>query len=88
MTYIVTSACAGTLDKSCIEVCPVDCFYDAGEQLVIAAAECIDCGACVACCPVRAIHPDIEMPPEAEEGLRFAAAFLAANPGARPVVPA
>jgi len=44
----------------CIEVCPVDCFYEGENTLVIHPDECIDCGVCEPECPVDAIHPDTE----------------------------
>jgi NAD-dependent dihydropyrimidine dehydrogenase PreA subunit len=64
MAYIITSACIGTKDKSCVEVCPVDCIHgkDDDEQLFIDPEECIDCGACVPECPVEAIYAEDEVP--------------------------
>lgn len=61
MTHVVTSACIGTKDTSCVQSCPVDCFFDIGEMLIIHPDECIDCGACVDECPVDAILPDDEV---------------------------
>ena len=57
MTYIVTETCVDLKDKSCIEVCPVDCIHEATEDrmVYIDPDECIDCGACVDPCPVDAI---------------------------------
>ncbi len=62
MTYVITSACIGSKDQSCVEVCPVDCIYEAEHLLVIHPEECIDCGACQSECPVTAIFPDNEVP--------------------------
>jgi ferredoxin len=62
MTYIIAEPCIGTTDRSCIEVCPVDCIHEAEEMLVIDPGECIDCGACVPECPVEAIFQDGELP--------------------------
>ena len=62
MTHIVTEPYIGTKDKACVGVCPVDCFYDAGDQLVINPDECIDCGACIDVCPVVAIFPEDQVP--------------------------
>lgn len=65
MTYVITDPCIDTLDKSCIEVCPVDCIYydeDVDRQLYIHPDECIDCGACEPACPVTAIFADDEVP--------------------------
>lgn len=65
MSYIITSACIGSKDQSCVEVCPVDCIYEAEHLLVIHPEECIDCGACQSECPVEAIFPHDGVP-EAE----------------------
>ena len=67
MTHIVFSPCIGTKDTACVQVCPVDCFFDIGEMLIIHPEECIDCGACVDECPVDAILPEeeVEGTPEA-----------------------
>ena len=62
MTHIVTEPCIGTKDKACVGVCPVDCFYDIGDQLAINPDECIDCGACIDACPVVAIFPEDQVP--------------------------
>ena len=62
MPYVVTEPCIGTKDKSCVAVCPVECFYEGQEQLFIHPEECIDCGLCVPECPVDAIFPDDEVP--------------------------
>ncbi|MFN8575600.1 MAG: ferredoxin family protein [Candidatus Sericytochromatia bacterium] len=62
MTHVVAEPCIGTKDKACVSVCPVDCFYDLGDQLVIHPDECIDCGACVDACPVVAIYPEDQVP--------------------------
>jgi NAD-dependent dihydropyrimidine dehydrogenase PreA subunit len=55
MPYVVTANCIDTKDRSCIEVCPVDCIYETDRMLVIHPDECIDCTACVPVCPVEAI---------------------------------
>jgi ferredoxin len=60
MTYIVTDACIRCKYTDCVEVCPVDCFYEGENMLVIHPDECIDCGVCVPECPVEAIVPDTE----------------------------
>jgi NAD-dependent dihydropyrimidine dehydrogenase PreA subunit len=64
---VVTSPCIGVKDAACVKVCPVDCFYDAGEMLVINPEECIGCGICIPECPVSAIFP-IEDVPEGDAG--------------------
>jgi ferredoxin len=60
MTYVVTEACIKCKYMDCVEVCPVDCFYEGENMLVINPAECIDCGVCEPECPVEAILPDTE----------------------------
>lgn len=60
MTYIVTDACIKCKFTDCVEVCPVDCFYEGENMLVIHPDECIDCGVCEPECPVEAIKPDTE----------------------------
>ena len=64
MTYIIAEPCIDTKDASCVEVCPVDCIYDAEDQFYIHPDECIDCGACEPECPVQAIFPDTDVPAE------------------------
>ncbi len=58
MTYIVTEKCIRCKHQDCVEVCPVDCFYEGENMLVIHPDECIDCGVCEPECPVDAILPD------------------------------
>ena len=60
MTYIVTDNCIRCKYMDCVEVCPVDCFYEGENMLVIHPDECIDCGVCEPECPVDAIRPDTE----------------------------
>ena len=60
MTYVVTEACIRCKYMDCVEVCPVDCFYEGENMLVINPDECIDCGVCEPECPVEAILPDTE----------------------------
>jgi ferredoxin len=58
MSYVVTEDCIKCKYMDCIAVCPVDCFYEGENMLVIQPDECIDCGACEPECPPRAILPD------------------------------
>src|ERR1700722_2734565 len=58
MTYVVTEACIKCKYTDCIEVCPVDCFYEGENMVVIDPEKCIDCGVCQLECPVEAIVPD------------------------------
>jgi len=56
MTYIVNDKCIRCKYTDCVEVCPVDCFYEGENMLVINPEECIDCGVCVPECPEEAIY--------------------------------
>lgn len=58
MTYLVTENCIKCKHTDCVEVCPVDCFYEGPNFLAINPDECIDCGVCVPECPVNAIIED------------------------------
>ena len=60
MTYVVTDNCIKCKYMDCVEVCPVDCFYEGDNMLVIHPDECIDCGVCEPECPAEAIKPDTE----------------------------
>ena len=64
MTYVIAEPCIGTKDASCVEVCPVDCIYEAEDMYYINPDDRIDCGACEPECPVTAIFPDTDVPPE------------------------
>lgn len=55
MTYVVQEACVKCKYADCVEVCPVNCFFEDNDMLVINPEECIDCSACVPACPVEAI---------------------------------
>ena len=55
MTYIVNDKCIDCKYTDCVEVCPVDCFYEGENMLVINPDECIDCGVCEPECPIDAI---------------------------------
>jgi len=58
MAYIVTEQCIKCKYTDCVEVCPVDCFYEGENMLVINPDECIDCGVCEPECPAEAIKPE------------------------------
>jgi ferredoxin len=60
MTYVVTESCIKCKYMDCVEVCPVDCFYEGENMLVIHPDECIDCGVCEPECPAEAILPDTD----------------------------
>jgi ferredoxin len=60
MAYVVTDACIKCKYTDCVEVCPVDCFYEGKNMVVINPEECIDCGVCEPECPAEAIKPESE----------------------------
>jgi ferredoxin len=62
MTYVVTESCIKCKYTDCVDVCPVDCFREGPNMLVIDPDECIDCTLCVAECPVEAIFAEEDMP--------------------------
>jgi NAD-dependent dihydropyrimidine dehydrogenase PreA subunit len=62
MPFIIAEPCIGVKDKSCVEVCPVNCIYEGEDQYYIHPTKCIDCQACEAACPVQAIFPDNGIP--------------------------
>ena len=64
MTYVVLESCIRCKLTDCVEVCPVDCFHEGPNFLVIDPEECIDCGACEPECPVEAIFEESEVPDE------------------------
>ena len=61
MTYIVNDKCIGCKYTDCVDVCPVDCFYEGPEFLVIHPDECIDCALCEPECPIDAILSEDEL---------------------------
>jgi NAD-dependent dihydropyrimidine dehydrogenase PreA subunit len=62
MTYVIALPCVDLLDKTCIDVCPVDCIYEGERMLYIHPDECVDCGACEPICPVEAISFEADVP--------------------------
>jgi len=78
MTYVVTDNCIKCKYMDCVEVCPVDCFYEGENMLVIHPDECIDCGVCEPECPAEAIVSDSE--PSLERWLKLNAEYAAKWP--------
>ena len=64
MTFVVVEDCIKCKHTDCVEVCPVDCFHEGPNFLVIDPDECIDCAACIPECPVEAIFADTDLPDE------------------------
>ena len=78
MTYVVTENCIKCKYMDCVEVCPVDCFYEGENMLVIHPDECIDCGVCEPECPPQAIVPDSDS--QAEKWLKLNTEYAAKWP--------
>ena len=62
MTFVVTDNCVKCKYTDCVEVCPVDCFYEGPNFLVIDPDECIDCALCEPECPAEAIYEEDDVP--------------------------
>ncbi|NKB75478.1 MAG: DUF3470 domain-containing protein [Gammaproteobacteria bacterium] len=71
MTYVVLEDCIKCKHTDCVEVCPVDCFYEGPNFLVIDPEECIDCALCEPECPIEAIVADHEIPEGQEQFLEL-----------------
>tara|TARA_B100000686_G_scaffold341164_1_gene418122 strand:+ start:999 stop:1328 length:330 start_codon:yes stop_codon:yes gene_type:complete len=67
MAYVVTESCIKCKYTDCVDVCPVDCFHEGPNFLVIDPEECIDCTLCVAECPVEAIYAEDDVPDEQQQ---------------------
>jgi ferredoxin len=71
VTHVVTENCIKCKYTDCVEVCPVDCFHEGPNFLVIDPVECIDCTLCVDECPVGAIFPEDNVPAGQEKFLQI-----------------
>lgn len=67
MTYVVTESCVKCKYSDCVDVCPVDCFREGPNMLVIDPDECIDCTLCEPECPVEAIYAEDEVPADQQQ---------------------
>jgi NAD-dependent dihydropyrimidine dehydrogenase PreA subunit len=91
MAYIITEPCIDVKDRSCVDVCPVDCIHDEGDadrKLYIDPDECIDCGACEPACPVTAIFAQDDVPDEMKAYIEIDAQWYKDKAGARAKVEA
>jgi ferredoxin len=82
MTHVVTESCIKCKYTDCVDVCPVDCFHEGPNMLVIDPDECIDCAVCIPECPVNAIYAEEDVP----EGQRDFTALNADLARAWPVI--
>lgn len=80
MTHVVTEACIKCKYTDCVAVCPVECFHEGPNFLVIDPTECIDCALCVAECPAEAIFADENLPADQHD-------FVAINAELAPLWP-
>jgi ferredoxin len=71
MTFVITEQCIRCKYTDCVEVCPVDCFYEGPNFLAINPDECIDCALCEPECPVNAIYAEDDLPPQYEPFLQM-----------------
>ena len=88
MTYVVTESCILCKYTDCIAVCPVDCFHEGPNFLVIDPEECIDCHLCVDECPVDAIFHEEDCPEDQKEFLEINASLAQQWPTITQVIPA
>jgi ferredoxin len=80
MTYVVTENCIRCKYTDCVDVCPVDCFHEGPNFLVIDPDECIDCALCEPECPAEAIFSEDDLPPEQAQFLELNAELAAQWP--------
>lgn len=67
MTHVVTESCIKCKYTDCVDVCPVDCFKEGPNMLVIDPDECIDCAVCIPECPVNAIYAEDDLPEDQKD---------------------
>jgi ferredoxin len=84
MPFVVTDSCIQCKYTDCVEVCPMDCFRQGPNFLVIVPDNCIDCSMCVPECPVGAIYNEIDLPPEQRHFTEINAR-LAVHPDWQPI---
>ncbi len=80
MPFVVTENCINCKHTNCVDVCPVDCFYEGSNFLVIHPDECIDCALCVPECPGSAIMEDRDVPEDQQVFIQLNAELAAIWP--------
>ncbi len=80
MTFVVTDNCIRCKYTDCVEVCPVDCFHEGPNFLIIDPEECIDCTLCEAACPAQAIFSDDDLPDDMKHFLEINAELVSQWP--------
>ena len=80
MTHVVTENCIKCKYTDCVDVCPVDCFKEGPNMLVIDPDECIDCAVCIPECPVNAIYAEDDLPDDQKEFIALNAELAKAWP--------
>ncbi len=88
MTFLVTESCIKCKYTDCVEVCPVDCFHEGPNMLVIDPEECIDCAMCETECPVEAIVSEDDLPEDQHDFLEINERFSAVWPVITSIKPA
>jgi NAD-dependent dihydropyrimidine dehydrogenase PreA subunit len=85
VAFVISAACIDVKDKSCIEVCPVDCIHSEPDDRMcyVHPRDCIDCGVCESACPVQAIFPDASAPSEARPFVEINALWFEDKDAAR-----
>jgi ferredoxin len=71
MTHVVTESCIRCKYTDCVDVCPVDCFREGPNMLVIDPDECIDCAVCIPECPVNAIYAEEDVPADQQHFIQL-----------------
>jgi ferredoxin len=71
MTHVVSDSCIRCKYTDCVDVCPVDCFREGPNMLVIDPDECIDCAVCIPECPVNAIYAEEDLPAGQEKFIKL-----------------
>ncbi len=75
MAFVVTDKCVNCKYSDCVEVCPVDCFREGPNMLVIDPEECIDCNLCVPECPIEAIYAEDDLPEDMQDFIQINADY-------------